>query len=321
MASSHRITEEEREEKRRRQQRQQAERAANQDAVQARDAIYSNNSRANQRDAYRRQNERASRQDNAQYEQPYYDSNQRAQQRRIQDQKEANRLSAKATRDEAGFNRTNQSSQKLDNKRRNSAYAREEAAFNKGRDSNADRLNAARLKNQRDFQQATSKAQRQATHLVGNSSVPSTNPTAAGGNGRTWKNHKYKAKVIGKNGKVRYIYDVTTASGRKNSSTKGITGDDLKRAGEELRKAKTALNRPTTKATLDISAQKASSRNTGGGNKVHNPIDDLRRSAAVTGAKVKQTAGGIAKAASDGADYVKKTVSGAIANTPLKDLF
>lgn len=234
---------------------------------------------------------------------------------------EANRLSAKATRDEAGFNRINQSSQKLDNKRRNSPYAREEAAFNKGRDSNADRLNAARLKNQRDFQQATSKAQRQATYLVGNSSVPSTNPTAAGGNGRTWKNHKYTAKVIGKNGKVRYIYDVTTASGRKNSSTKGITGDDLKRAEEELRKAKTVLYRPTTKAALDISARKASSRNTGGGNKVHNPIDDLRRSAAVAGAKVTQTAGGIAKAASDGADYVKKTISGAIANTPLKDLF
>lgn len=311
---SHRMTEEER---LRKQQREQAKRAANQDAVQVRDAFYSSNTRANQRETYQRQNERAARQDNAQYEQPYYDSNQRRnrrnQEQRAQQRKEDDANARRAAREESNFNRTNQTSQKTAERRSQRGYAKEEAAFNKGRDSNRDRITGARLRNERNFQQSTTLAQRRATAAVGKSSVPSTNPTAAGGDGRTWKNHKYTAKVIGKNGKVRYIY---------GDAKKGISGSDLSRAGDELKKAGRVLTGQTSsRAILDRTQRSASSRNTGGGNKVHNPIDELRRGVMQTGANIKNAAGNVKKAASDGANFVKSQVSGAIANTPLKDLF
>jgi len=304
---SHRLTEEERI---RKQQREQANRAANQDAVQVRDAMYGNNTRANQREIYKKQNERAARQDNAQYEQPYYESNQRAQQRRLQAQEEQARYNAKATRDEATHKQ--QAHQNRVNRSSTRGYEKEEAAFNRGRNPGADRMNAERLRNQRALTNTINNARRGATNLVKSGTVPSTNPTAAGGNGREWKNHKYTAKVVGKNGKVRYIY---------GDAKRGITGDDLNRAKEELKKAHVALNRPSNDATLKISQNKATSRNTGGGNKVHNPIDELRRGVMQTGANVRNAAGNIKKAASDGANFVKSQVSGALANTPLKDLF
>ena len=300
VAKNHRMTQEERTRKK---QQEQAKRAVNQDAAQVRDAFYSSNSRANQKEAYKKQQERAARQDNAQYTQPYYDSNQRAQKRRLQAQEEQNRYNAKATRDEATHrqeahqNRVNRSSTR--------GYEKEEAAFNKGRNPGADRMTGQRLRNQRALDSALNKARRSATNLVGKSSVPSTNPTAAGsGDGRTWKNHKYTAKVIGKNGKVRYIY---------GDAKKGITGSDLKRAGEELKKANIALNKPTTKATLNISQDKAASRNTGGADRVHHPIMTGIKDAANNAMK---SAG---KAVSDGTNFVSSKMK-ELGNTAMSAL-
>ena len=308
MARNHRMTQEERTRKK---QQEQAKRAMNQDAAQVRDAFYSSNSRANQKEAYKKQQERAARQDNAQYTQPYYDSNQRAQKRRLQAQEEQNRYNAKATRDEATHrqeahqNRVNRSSTR--------GYEKEEAAFNKGRNPGADRMTGQRLRNQRALDSALNKARKSATNLVGKSSVPSTNPTAAGsGDGRTWKNHKYTAKVIGKNGKVRYIY---------GDAKKGITGSDLKRAGEELKKGKVALTSPTSRgAVLRETQRKTSSRNTGGADRVHHPIMTGIKDAAdkaMRGAnKAAKSAG---KAVSDGANFVSSKIKD-LGNTAMSAL-
>lgn len=294
------------EEKRRKQQQQQAERAANQDAIQVRDMMYDNNTRANQREQLARANERANRQDAAQAQQALYGNNQRALRRRVEAQEEQRKYNTKATRDEATHRQ--QAHQNRINRSSSTGYEREEAAFNRNRDPTADRLNGARLRNQRALKSALNNAERKASNLVGKSSVPSTNPTAAGSNGREWKNHKYTAKVIGKNGKVRYIY---------GSASNGISGSDLSRARDELKKASVALTRPNNKAALKETQDKAASRNTGGSNKVHTPADELRRGLMQAGARVRN----VKKAASDGANFVKNQISGALAQTPLKDLF
>ena len=165
--------------------------------------------------------------------------------------------------------------------------------------------------------------QSDAHNFVGrNNSTPSRNPTAGGGSGREWENHKYIDKVQTKTGKTRYIYDIDTASGRHDGSAKRIGAEELGRAGESLGKAKTALTATTSpRANLAAAQLKSTSRNTGGGNKVHSPLEEVSRTARNVMRDVSKAVESASKAVSDGANYVSKMMSDAVANTPLKDLF
>lgn len=226
------------------------------------------------------------------------------------------------SRENDRFNDSVNQRERAADRRRNNAYAREEAAFNRGRNPELDRLDAARRHNR----YKADKAQRDAQNAVGrNNPTPSRNPTASGDGSREWEDHKYIDKVQTKTGKIRYIYDVETSSGRHDSSTKPIGPNELKRAKEELDKAKTGLTKPTQKNLLAISQKKSGERNTGGSDKYHNPIKDTaekaRRLAYQAGEAVNNATKSAAKAASDGASFVTKKLSDAVSSTPLKDLF
>jgi len=258
-----------------------------------------------------RRNTTYSRQERQQREHDNYHNRIDAQQRR-----------AKTDRDENNFNRMNQTEQRTAERRRSNAFAREEAAFNRGRDPERDRLDAARRHNKYQMEQL----QRNAQNTIGrNNPTPSRNPTSSGDGSREWEDHKYIDKVQTKTGKIRYIYDIETSSGRHNSSTKPIGPNEMKRAKEELDKAKTGLNKPTKESLLAISQKKSGERNTGGSDKYHNPIKDTaekaRRFAYQATEAVSNATKSAAKAVSDGASFVTKNLSNAISNTPLKDLF
>lgn len=208
-------------------------------------------------------------------------------------------------REEAAFKK----STKREKAYNDPGYAREEAAFNKGRDPMKDRLD-----------NMTRKGQYMRDKMSKN--VPSTRP---GESGREWEDHKYIDKVQTKTGKTRYIYEIDTASGH-HSTSPGITDKDLNRAKGELKKAKTAFTEPTSpKAIIKETNRKTADRNTGGSDKAHNPMFEMRTAAKKAlndaGKAVNNAVTTAAKAASDGASFVSKTLSDAISNTPIKDLF
>lgn len=240
-----------------------------------------------------------------------------------QRQREQQSYNNKASRDErASMDRANRESARQNHEDYvNRGYNREEEAFNRGRNPGADRMNNTRLKNERALKKGLSDLDRWGQNQQNKMSknVPSTRP---GESGREWEDHKYIDKVTTKNGKVRYIYDVDTSSGSHNSNSRRINDKDLNRARDELNKARNAFTKPTSnKAVLNESARRANDRNSGGGNKLHDPLSELSRAARDAGRRVDSAVKEASKAVSDGAKYVSNALSDIAKNTPLKDIF
>ena len=157
--------------------------------------------------------------------------------------------------------------------------------------------------------------QNDAQRFVGrNNSTPSRNPTAGGGTGREWADHKYIDKVKTKTGNIRYVYDIDTASGHQRSVSK-----------DELKRVTTAMGTTNPRAILAKTQASAKSRNTGGSNQYHNFFKDTSEAIGKATYQARKAVGdavaSATKAVSDGVNFVSKMMSDAIANTPIKDLF
>lgn len=295
---------------------QQNRRARYNDASQVKDVVNDyNNRNAKQRD-YANQQRRAQNQDNQQIRDMLYDNNRRDIQAREQRRKENESYQTKASRDEHNaMDRTNrENAKKTHQDYVNRGYNKEEAAFNRGRNEAADRMDNTRRRNERALNNLPNQLKDKMSK-----NVPSTRP---GESGREWEDHKYIDKVETKTGKIRYIYDIDTSSGHHNANSSKITDKDMRRAKDELNKAKNSLTRPTNpKAILKETSSKSNSRNSGGGDKLHDPLSEISRAARNAQRVATSAMKSASKAVSDGAKYVSDALSDIAKNTPLKDIF